>query len=326
MRQATQKRAESEAAAWFTRLSHVSVTTDTLYAFREWKRNKDNAAAYAAVEATWDRAKGLGGDPDIRARTAELLERPSRVSDRRIRVIPAALALGGAGVASVAAAVTWLALSQPVYRTGVGEQRLIVLADGSRVRLNTDSAIRVRLGGKARRVELARGEAFFEVRHDPQRPFTVVADGARITDFGTSFDVRRTLTAVKVTLMEGQVRVSGRQRGQVETLAPNQQLVVTERGVSAPSPIDAAATSSWTSGRLVFHATPLDQAVAEVNRYARTKVVIDGPPQLADQPVSGVFDVGDTPAFVAAVRTLFSLQARTDPDGSIHLARPNPSA
>lgn len=322
MSDATTKRARTEAAAWFARLSKLSVTTDTLREFRDWKQRDGNAAAYAEVEATWNAAGQLRGDPDIQALTQAALHdtRPGHTSLRK-RVRTARFALAAAGLAGSAAIAAWLAVgSQPVYRTGVGEQQLVVLSDGSKVRLNTDSAIRVRFGGGQRRVDLTRGEAFFEVRHDPTHPFIVQADGARIFDIGTKFDVRRLASDVQVTLVEGQLKVAGNKGRPSAKLAPNQQLHVTDHGPLVPSPIDAGQASSWTSGRVIFRGLPLQDAISEVNRYSTDKIVLDGPPQLANRPVSGVFDTGDTAAFVAAAKTLFALQSTIGPEGSTHLS------
>jgi transmembrane sensor len=322
MSDATSKRARTEAAAWFARLSKLSVTTDALREFRDWKQLSDNAAAYAEVEATWNAAGKLRGDPDVQALTQAALDdtRPGRLAARK-RARTGRFALAAAGLAGSAAIAAWLVVgSQPAYRTGVGEQRLVVLSDGSRVRLNTDSAIRVRFRGGQRRVDLTRGEAFFDVRHDPRHPFIVQADGARIFDIGTKFDVRRLASDVQVTLVEGQIQVAGNKGRPSAKLAPNQQLLVTDHGPLVPSPIDAGQVSSWTTGRLIFHGVALQDAISEMNRYSTDKIVLDAPPQLVRQPVSGVFDTGDTAALVVAAKTLFALQSTIDPDGSTHLS------
>jgi transmembrane sensor len=108
-------------------------------------------------------------------------------------------------------------------------------------------------------------------------------------------------------------------------LAPNQQLTVRGDRMGAPVRADAAEVASWTTGRLNFRAAALADAVAEVNRYARNKVVLDGPPELGREPVSGVFNAGDTAAFVSAAETLFDLRSATDADGRIHLSPRPPS-
>ncbi|WP_334163928.1 FecR family protein [Phenylobacterium sp.] len=316
-------RARDEAAAWFARLGRQAVTTDALRRFREWRRAPANARAYAEVEAAWSRAGDLRHDPDLRAATAAALDRRPLRARLAGLTPPAPLGLGlaaAAGLAVTAALVFGPAALAPAYDTGVGEQRLVVLDDGSRVRLNTDSRVRVRFARDARRVELLRGQAFFEVAHDAARPFTVDAGSAEVRALGTRFDVRRLDGTVQVTLVDGAVRVApdGARDAAAPaawTLAPGQQVTVAPGRPAAPRAADAAGATSWTTGRIVFRETPLAAAVAEVNRYSARKVTLDAP-GLAAAPVSGVFDTGDTEAFVAAASSLFGLEADRAAEGA----------
>lgn len=319
--QANLSRAEAEASAWFTKLKSQSpaITRDALFDFRDWKQNAANAAAFARVEKAWKAANGLRDDPDIQALTSDALQRnpPQQTKERRRFALPAAFAV--VVMASAAAFLTAGGLS-PSYQTRVGEQRLVPLSDGSDVRLNTDSKVRIRYRGAERRVILERGEAFFDVAHDPSRPFVVAADGARVRAVGTKFDVRRASSGVGVTLVEGSVLVRQDGRPGETHLAPNQQLTVTAQGISAPRPTDAGDAASWTTGRLRFRNMPLSDAVAEVNRYSDRKLVLDAPAALAAEPVTGEFDVGDTEAFVTALTVSFDLQASDTSSRSIRLA------
>lgn len=310
-------KAETEAAAWLARLRRPAVTTDALREFKAWRTDPANAKAYRHAEETWAKAGALAYDPDIRQLTqATLAARPPRPARRRRWQAPAL----GLAVATILGLGSWVLLQDAGrYSTGVGEQRLVVLEDGSRMRLNTDSVVRVRYSRGERRVDLARGEAFFEVAHNPSRPFIVAADGTQVRALGTKFDVRREPQAVQVTLLEGRVRVDQDHRP-TATLAPDQTLTVTAKGVSPPRSADARAAASWTTGRLTFQGLPLAAAVAEVNRYTTRKVVLDAPPALAQRPVSGVFDVGDPEAFAAAAASLLDLSTAPQADGSIRLS------
>ena len=311
-------RAEREAAAWFTQLGNRSVTTQALREFRDWREEPANDAAYLRVEAAWDRTADLGDDPDILRATEAALGR--RITARPAwRSGPAALAAMALAVAVVAgAALVTFNLARPGYSTGIGEQRLVVLPDGSRMRLNTDSRVRVIFSRSERRILLARGEAFFEVTHDTARPFVVDAGNTAVRAVGTKFDVRRDPDAVNVTLMEGIVRVRRGAEPRTWTLNPNQQLTIPTSGAAAPHPADAAAVTSWTAGRLIFHETSLSEAIAEVNRYGGHKIELDAD-TLAGRKINGVFDVGDTEAFVAGVADMLNLTATHTPDGRIRL-------
>jgi transmembrane sensor len=317
-----------EAAAWFMRLSQRSVTTAALYEFAAWRRDDANAKAYADIEATWEATKRLAKDPDIQAATAAALrKRPAKPRLRMAGLFGVGpFAIGATlAAAAVVAATLWIFGLPQTYETRVGEQRLVVLGDGSRVRLNTNSRLIVRFRRDERRVELARGEAFFEAAHNAARPFVVEADGARVRAIGTKFDVRRYEGMVRVTLLEGSVRVAQTRGLAAATLAPNQELTVTLRGISKPQVTDADESAGWTSGRLTFRGMALQDAITEMNRYAPHKIELSGPEALARQPISGVFDAGDTGSFVSAVALEFDLQSAADPEGAIHLSPRQPT-
>ena len=311
-----------QAAQWFSLMNRNKIDKEHLRAFQAWRLDPENLAAYVAIETAWLKAGALAKDPDIQAATALAQAPPARAS---IGWAPIPRPRNPFGMAAILIAITaGLILLRGFpgtsYTTNVGEQRVVVLEDGSKVRLNTDSAIRVRYGPERRDIQLIRGEAFFEAAHNPQRPFVVTAGNTAVRALGTRFDVRRDDGTVHVTLLEGKVDVRRNRDRDGAVLTPNQQLTVTSEAISHPRPADPDGATSWTTGHLVFHGATLGAAVAEVNRYAIHKVSLDGPPSLADRPVSGVFDAGNTQAFVAAVDTLFDLQQRTDSSGAIRLS------
>ena len=262
-------------------------------------------SAFARVEAGWKATGALASHPEVQAEMAALLaKRPARSrSDWRLLLAPVAVAgaLGG---------LAWFAAGSvsPVYETGVGEQRVVALSDGSRVRLNTDSKVRVWFVGGTRRIYLRRGQAFFDVAHDASRPFLVEAGPAEVRALGTKFDVWRAADGVSVTLLEGRVRVESSE-GTAAMLAPNQSLRVTKAGVSKVRAAAAAEASSWTTGRLEFRGVALRDAVAEANRYSKRKIELAVPEQMAGEAVSGTFEAGDVDAMVAALTHYYGLEA-----------------
>lgn len=321
-------RAKEEAAAWFARLNTRSIPATALEEFRIWRQTPGNREAYAAIEAIWSKTGKLRSDPDMDAAVSAALART-----RKSR--PGAALLGALKSRPVtsfgAAAITALAVfvglqwvqARSVYSTGVGEQRLVRLDDGSRVRLDTQTQIKVRFSQGARRVVLERGQAFFDVAKDGARPFVVAAGSTDVQAVGTRFDVRRDDGKVRVILIEGVVEVrattpastaGARQRW---TLKPGEQLTTGRESVP-PKPVDVAAATSWTDGRITFRAVPLTAAIAEVNRYSDQKIELDAP-LVGAIPVTGIFNSGDTDAFVAAVSDLHGLRAVRQPDGAIRL-------
>jgi transmembrane sensor len=311
-------RADAEASAWFARLKRRQVPLSAIEAFRSWREDPDNRAAYQRIDKTWRDAGTLGDHPASRQAVSEALRRgATRRSRREQRRAWAAGASVTAAVFLVSAGGAWIYVSaRPSYATRVGEQRLVRLADGSTVRLDTATRIEVAFSGASRKIRLAHGQAFFDVAHDGARPFLVTAGPLTVRAVGTRFDVRAGAEP-SVTLVEGVVEV--RRQGpqpQSWTLRAGQQLIAA--AVAAPRPVDAVAATSWTLGRVVFENVPLSAAVAEINRYCAHKIILRAP-AVAQTPVSGSFDTGDTAAFVAAESDLHDLRADKLPDGDIAL-------
>ncbi len=318
------RRVEREAADWFSRLSQTRVENEDLTAFAEWRRDPLNLAAYNRIEDISRAVRGLADDPEIQVAAREASSRPPERRDRwtvfRLtpRVWGPTLGLAGVVAASV---IGWLTFTAPTYSTAVGEQFSARLDDGSRVQLNTDTRLRVRFTGGVRRVELLRGQAFFEVAHDTQRPFIVAAGSTQVRAVGTKFDVRRDPGEVRVTLAEGKVAVhDGSGGGKDWMLVPGQSLDLGARAkLTRPTPVDVPATTAWTTGYLTFRDVTLAEAVTEINRYTRDKIVL-GADAPADRKVSGMFPTGDTGDFIAAVTTLYGLKSTRRPDGGVQLA------
>lgn len=311
--------AEREAAEWHARLGVRSVSTETLEEFFAWRSDPANADAYRRVEKVWSASGRLSGDPQLHDVLTEIMDRkPAKGTRGRIR----ASLFGVAGVlAAVAVAVgAWIWMgSQSVYATGVGEQRLLQLTDGSTVRLDTASRVRVRLSGNERRIFLEEGQALFSVAHDADRPFVVEAGAARVTAVGTVFDVRRSDDDVRVTLVSGAIDVAGATGGAPARVTPGQQAWVFLERVTTRA-VDTRTETSWASGRLVFVDTPLGTAVAEVNRYLKDPVVLEGR-DLGAARINGVFRTGDRDAFASATADGLGLSLRERADGAVVLAR-----
>ena len=308
--------AETEAAAWHARLGERTVATQTIRDFGAWRQSPQNADAYRRVELAWGESRKRAGDPAMQEALDDILTRTARTRtvapDRRMLF----------GVAAVSAAAllafggwSWMQ-SRTVFATAVGEQRLVQLADGSSVRLDTGSRIKIAFDGRRRLVDLQAGQALFTVAHDPGKPFVVEAGSARVTAIGTVFEVRRQGADAKVTLVSGVVEVDAgpaRQRMQA-----GHQARTTATGLVA-APVDIAAETSWTEGRIIFRDTPLRTAVAEVNRYLTAKIELDAD-DLAAAPVNGVFKTGDRDAFVSTAAEVFGLRVSAGADGSVRLS------
>lgn len=310
--------AELEAAAWHARLGEPRVSTQTIEDFFAWRSRPENADAYRRVEAAWTESGRLAASSQIQAALDAAMS--SGTERKRTRLLPPALFALAAGLVIVALIYggwVWQG-ARSGFETGVGEQRLVQLADGSSVQLDTDTRLQVRFSDGERLVDLERGQALFTVAHDPSRPFIVQAAGTSVTAVGTVFDVRRDALGVRVTLVSGAVDVARQGQGEPARLTAGQQTSVTDKGVATRA-VDIAAAVGWTEGRIVFVDTPLNQAVAEVNRYL-TKPVALAPGADGAVAVNGVFKAGDRDAFVSAASGALGLRATARKDGSVLLS------
>ncbi|MGN6121378.1 MAG: FecR family protein [Sphingomonas oligoaromativorans] len=309
-----QAKVREQAADWFARLKTLPVSQATLEQFFEWRRIDVHEAAFDEVERLWGRAGLVADHPEIRQATQSAYDRPHR---RR-------LAIAGSALALVAVAGAFVGLHRPGdrYVTGVGQQSVIALADGSKLTLDTDTKLVVRLEKDARHVELDHGQAYFSVAHDPSRPFTVEAGGVQVLATGTQFDVRHTGQATDVTLVEGSVAVRspGAQEGQ--RMTAGQAVTVLSGQVPIVRRVDTAVATSWKRGQIVLDGMTLGQAIAEVNRYTARPVVLDAP-RYAGSRIGGSFETGDIESFVQATTALLPLRAVRESDGGIHLVDPN---
>jgi transmembrane sensor len=214
------------------------------------------------------------------------------------------------------------------YATRIGEQRTEVLADGSIVKLNTATRIRVTFGAHERRIEVAAGEAHFEVQKDPARPFLVLAAGRQIRAVGTAFNVRLARDGVRVIVTEGQVEVSRAgpagatdtpAERQATAVAAGEQLVAGDPRtapwvVQSLAPEALADRLAWQRGMLVFDGERLEDALAEVARYGDVRFAIPDA-RLRGMRIGGVYKSGDVDGLLRSLERNFDLVVTRGPQG-----------
>lgn len=230
--------------------------------------------------------------------------------------------------------VGWQQTAVIKVATGLGEQHSKVLPDHSVVELNTQSEIRVAFTAAERRVELIRGEAFFDVAKDPSRPFIVVTDLATARAIGTRFSVYRSQTGTIVTVAEGRVLVRDKQAASDPTTGgaapahsnPVDAVEVTP-GIQAEAqpgrPVltrqaNVERTFAWRDRRLVFDGQPLSAVVAEFNRYNSPPLVVSAA-RLREQRISGVFGANDPESLLDFLVKVDHIAITHDANGAIHI-------
>jgi transmembrane sensor len=240
-----------------------------------------------------------------------------RPAARASAILATALVGVGAWLYSVAA-------DTAIYRTAVGEFQALNLKDGSSVRLNTDSVIRVRYTDSSRGVRLVSGEALFRVASDVNRPFDVTAGLIAILGNQAEFSVRlRNPETIEVAVLEGRVAIK---QPSATTVAAGHIAYVTGDMVRTALVGEDGLKRryAWTDGRLSFLGETLQQAIDEINRYNRTRLEI-ADPETGRLRVSGVFSATDPELFVATVSRELGIHATTSTSKStrkITLSRP----
>lgn len=294
---------QQQAVAWHARLTSGAVDDSVLSEFDRWRRQgPEHQQAYRDVEALWQQLP-MPLLADRQRRRALVAKQRRAVLARRGLSVAAAASL----LLAVMAGFYPDYLQHPLadYRTRIGEQTSITLADGSIAHLNTDTAIDVSINGNERRIELLRGEAEFDVAHDADKPFRV-ATGATTTEaLGTRFIVRYDGKAGAVTLLQGRVRSSrpSAQGAQTEstTLQAGQQLAFTADRLGTPQTAELSNADAWRRGRLLMNFVPLKQVIAEINRYRRSQIrLLDD--KLAEREVNIAVDIKQTDAWLKALQ------------------------
>ena len=311
-----------EAEAWFSRL--LADDRGDREGFERWLRAAPaHAVAWEKTQALWERMgtfvqdeslsdyvhEALEPDAEMRRdhlaaddRVAPMFPRRQRAARRRFGfVYAAAVATVVAAIATVAVVVGLQASSPQLYVTGDHDSE-IRLADGSKVHMDIQTRLQARFGWWHRDVSLLQGRAVFDVVHDG-RPFVVHVGADRVTVLGTRFQIDRRpdTDKVTVTLMRGSVSVDLAKNDAQVQLQPGQQMSwQASTGRWSRRDVDTAVATSWTRGFLVFNATPLAQAVTEINRYSARKLHL-ADPSLGNLQLSGSFRLGDAAATAAAL-------------------------
>lgn len=200
------------------------------------------------------------------------------------------------------------------YDTPVGGRKIINLADGSKIDLNTQSVVRAAVDDKSRDVWLDSGEAYFEVAHREGDPFVVHAGTRTITVLGTKFSVRRDRDRVTVNVIEGRVRVDdGQNRATSAAIITAGDTAISRGGstlIAAKSEERVENALAWRDGMLTFNLVPLSEAAAEFNRYNRTQLIVDT--SAASLPIGGTFQASNVDAFARLLNDAYGLRSEED--------------
>ena len=282
----------STASEWLVRIESGTITADERLRLAEWlSSDPSHREAYREAKRFWHELDNIDPD-DIREFDRYLTEntitdpRGTSRSWRRVAALAASLVL----VAGIGLWITTAWLPFGDYRTAVGEERTVTLADGSIVQLNTDTALSVSMTEQGRRLTLHRGEAFFTVAPDAARPFEVEAGRGTIQALGTAFNVRTGPDRTIVTVTEHSIRVRLGQETFADVHAGEHLRYRPDGGIDRVEAADLNRALAWRHHRLIFENQPLPEVLAELARYRSGRVVIFRDESLKTLPVTGSFD------------------------------------
>lgn len=358
-----------EAAHWWTLLNDEGATAADRREFLSWvSRSPERIEAYLAMERLMAALQSREVRwPDTPAgalireakSSSEAASEPAIFPDLRSAGhsdAPHAESAGGrwtgvkwrlslgavaAGIAAGLVAI-WLLLpaASQRYATGLGEQRSVLLADGSRVTLDSASSIDVHLGRHRRIIDLLRGEALFQVSHDPARPFDVYADGAVVRAIGTEFNVDIRSSYAAVTVLQGQVAVMNGAQASLPVptggpparggpavqgfpappgallLGVAQRVIITPAGMGNPQRVDdLPAVTAWTRGQLVFESRSLGEVVDELDHSSAQRIVIQSD-RLRSRRVTGVIQLDDPSSLLSFLSDVPGVVIHKTSDGT----------
>lgn len=297
--------------------------------FERWRgQGPEYELAYERELRAWTIADGLtkADEPPTGLRRLRWPRpKPDAVQNPQRRLVLRRIAAGGAAALTVGAlgAGLWIGNSAPAYATAVGERRLVILSDGSRIELNTDTKVVVRYGLDRRRVELVHGEALFDVAPNKSRPFTVQAGMAEVKAVGTAFNVRTRGENVDVLVSKGvvDVRRDGIEQADLRLVAGMAgRFGMADAAARRASPAEMERLLAWRYGAIVLDGETLGEAVAEFNRYNLRKMEV-ADPGIAGLKLGGYFQASDLNSFVQALRSSFGVNVAEGGDQTLYLSR-----
>lgn len=298
---------EEQAAHWLLRQEEANWSDEDKVAFDAWiEASTLHRVAFYRLEHGWRRADRLAA-----LKHSVMPNHRLHLSLMRIGQVAAAASIVAALLVGTLTLRGDPQVSSRTYMTELGARSSYPLDDGSQVELNTDSQLRTELSAKSRSAWLGKGEVYFQIAHDPDRPFVIHAGKQLVTVLGTKFSVRLDGDHVTVAVLEGRVQVGAKASLAIATPG---DVVFTQgdNAVVLHGPVDrVAAALSWREGVLTFDRATLADVAREFNRYNRKKLVVD-PATTATIHVGGTFDAENVDAFVRLMQQAYRLTIEDD--------------
>lgn len=321
-----QDRIDEQAAEWFARRldrregpgRHLTDVTEA-QAFEAWlTADPRHRAAYQLMERTAD---------DITWAHPHSGYQPQASRRAPVRAWARVAAATVAGLALLAGAGLYAAFALTGIHTDVGETRTLTLSDGTQVTLSGKSSIAVHFTGRQRQVVLNYGEAYFDVVHNAQRPFSVVAGGTEVRDVGTQFNLNMRQASLEISVLQGEVSVNhpgATTQPVLDAHAGQRVRVVLAATKATAAPLRAPEVSALApqaavairEGRQSYDQTRLGDIVDDINRYYGPGISL-ADPTAGNQRLTASFMPKDVNAFIAGLPEIANLVVSQSDDGHV---------
>jgi transmembrane sensor len=311
---------KDEAIDWLIRLSEENCSTADRQAFEKWiNQSIAHQTTYEEISRRMDWLERVA-KMDIHTRKNALhyaKNKRRRIKKYRVRFAVTVCVFLTFGLATFSSE-GWYGMNH-YYQVARGNHETITLADGSNMEINTDSEVNVRINHWQRSVDVLRGEVYFRVAHDPNKPFIVNAGAGRTIDIGTEFDVYRQPEKVIIAVQEGRVRVEAKKN---IDLVASQATAYNQSGdfVGLPSKLNVDSVTAWRQGKVVFNNQRLDEVLAEIGRYHNTKLSL-AELNLANNKVSGTFFIDRLENNLSTIANSLNLTLHRLDNGEIVLSK-----
>lgn len=292
-----------QATEWFARIRSEDCSAEVRQAFESWRdRTSAHAAAYEKVVALWNdpalqsaarqaahASIGIESNGPVGRRFPHWLKQTAIAATIAGLIVPIGLALD----------LPILLTSE--FSTSPGERQVVRLSDGSVVTVNTRSAIGTAYDDRNRRVDLLKGEAFFQIAPDTTKAFVVLSHGITTRAVGTEFLVRQELDGVRVTVSEGVVELAPVHHGWTPVqVTAGKQIVVSSGGPGPVRDVSVGRATAWLRGRLVVEDVRLADVIEELHRYHSGAIVV-WDSSINEIRVSGSYNLADPTAALRAL-------------------------
>lgn len=301
-----------QAASWFAHLESAEATQEDHQRLKAWlAENPAHQHAWSYVERISQRFSILHQENQVDNASNTFSKLQHHTFGRRtvLRSLLFAVAVGGTGLVSwqYTPLSSMARALRADYRTGIGEQKDVVLADGSHIWLNTNTAINIDYNKQQRHIELVQGEVLIETASDrQQRPFLVSSQQGQMQALGTRFNVYQQATKTQLTVYEGRVAV--KTKTQQHILAAGKQAIFTDAGKLQLSNANIQQ-SAWIKGVIVADQMTLAEVIDQLSRYHHGHIGVS--PDVASLPVVGSFPTHDKARVLSMLAASLPIKVRS---------------